>query len=238
MHIPEKSQRILLKPLQPWLIRQLEVARGAVTFELELFPAFNYALDSHETVLVDYSVNATDEFFENQQPSYVGTKRAIFTSNTLTLDLRYIILSIDTDLPPPKFELKISTRDKLKGPGVSAEFTLEEGQQIIFILREVPNTPNSKAYLKSLPPKLTDPPLTASLMQALYRQTFNYWQDWIGQSTYQGRWRENVHRSALALKLMTYEPVNIHIIIMVNLLDQISYESLPLDWCHCGIAHI
>ena len=27
-----------------------------------------------------------------------------------------------------------------------------------------------------------------------------------GQCTYQGRWREIAHRSALALKLMTFEP--------------------------------
>src|SRR6185503_1886288 len=29
---------------------------------------------------------------------------------------------------------------------------------------------------------------------------------WIGQSTYRGRWREVVDRSAITLKLLTYEP--------------------------------
>jgi GH15 family glucan-1,4-alpha-glucosidase len=33
--------------------------------------------------------------------------------------------------------------------------------------------------------------------------TINYWKDWVGRSTYQGRWRETVNRSALALKLLT-----------------------------------
>ena len=30
--------------------------------------------------------------------------------------------------------------------------------------------------------------------------------DWLGQCKYQGRWREMVHRSALVLKLLTFEP--------------------------------
>ncbi|HEY4338116.1 MAG TPA: trehalase-like domain-containing protein, partial [Puia sp.] len=33
--------------------------------------------------------------------------------------------------------------------------------------------------------------------------TINYWKDWVGRSTYQGRWRETVNRSALVLKLLT-----------------------------------
>jgi hypothetical protein len=40
----------------------------------------------------------------------------------------------------------------------------------------------------------------------LFRRTAEFWQRWIAQSRYAGRWREMVHRSALALKLLTYEP--------------------------------
>ncbi|PPK97514.1 GH15 family glucan-1,4-alpha-glucosidase [Kineococcus xinjiangensis] len=39
-----------------------------------------------------------------------------------------------------------------------------------------------------------------------FRATSAYWQRWLGQSRYQGRWREMVHRSALALKLLVYHP--------------------------------
>ena len=42
--------------------------------------------------------------------------------------------------------------------------------------------------------------------QQLLDDTARYWQDWIGRSTYQGRWREEVERSAITLKLMTYAP--------------------------------
>ena len=40
-------------------------------------------------------------------------------------------------------------------------------------------------------------------MAAAFKETANYWTRWIGRSTYEGRWREMVHRSALILKLMT-----------------------------------
>ena len=35
-----------------------------------------------------------------------------------------------------------------------------------------------------------------------FKDTVNFWRDWIGLSTYSGRWRDAVHRSALALKLL------------------------------------
>ena len=36
--------------------------------------------------------------------------------------------------------------------------------------------------------------------------TVAYWRRWLSQSRYTGRWREMVHRSALTLKLLTYQP--------------------------------
>ena len=38
------------------------------------------------------------------------------------------------------------------------------------------------------------------------QQTNKYWTAWIGRSTYRGAWKEAVHRSALALKLLIFEP--------------------------------
>ena len=39
-----------------------------------------------------------------------------------------------------------------------------------------------------------------------YERTIAYWRRWLSQSRYRGRWRETVHRSALVLKLLTYQP--------------------------------
>jgi GH15 family glucan-1,4-alpha-glucosidase len=37
----------------------------------------------------------------------------------------------------------------------------------------------------------------------MFEDTVDYWRGWLAQSTYTGRWREAVLRSAVALKLMT-----------------------------------
>ncbi|HXW87877.1 MAG TPA: glycoside hydrolase family 15 protein [Streptosporangiaceae bacterium] len=43
-------------------------------------------------------------------------------------------------------------------------------------------------------------------LQRLTNDTAAYWKAWLRRSTYTGRWREMVTRSAMTLKLMTYEP--------------------------------
>ncbi len=78
--------------------------------------------------------------------------------------------------------------------GVSAEFTLREGHAASFWLYGLDER---RAPLRSLPEPECD---------EMFRATVEYWRRWISQSTYHGRWRETVQRSALALKLLTYEP--------------------------------
>ncbi len=43
-------------------------------------------------------------------------------------------------------------------------------------------------------------------LERLLGQTTRYWQDWLANGSYRGRWREAVERSAITLKLMTYAP--------------------------------
>ena len=42
--------------------------------------------------------------------------------------------------------------------------------------------------------------------QRLFDDTVAYWRSWLARSTYTGRWRETIARSAITLKLMTYAP--------------------------------
>ncbi|KAJ3524635.1 hypothetical protein NMY22_g10912 [Coprinellus aureogranulatus] len=51
-----------------------------------------------------------------------------------------------------------------------------------------------------------DPWLTKDLIISLLQTTNKYWYDWVRRSTYTGSWKESVHRSALALKLLIFEP--------------------------------
>jgi GH15 family glucan-1,4-alpha-glucosidase len=43
-------------------------------------------------------------------------------------------------------------------------------------------------------------------VEKLFEISKSYWQEWVDQCCYQGRYADAVHRSALALKLLTYAP--------------------------------
>jgi GH15 family glucan-1,4-alpha-glucosidase len=77
---------------------------------------------------------------------------------------------------------------------VEAAFTLDEGQQLTFFLEQLE---------VAAAEDLLDAPQTG---ETAYRDTIEFWRNWLGQCRYTGRWREMVQRSALTLKLLTYAP--------------------------------
>ena len=62
------------------------------------------------------------------------------------------------------------------------------------------------AVLESAPGRDGSPPVTPASVLAMFNHTVRFWRTWLGRSTYAGRWREAVDRSAMTLKLMTYAP--------------------------------
>jgi GH15 family glucan-1,4-alpha-glucosidase len=77
--------------------------------------------------------------------------------------------------------------------GVHSEFKLEAGQSVTFVLEQVDRGYVPRRYEE------------AETREA-YERTIEFWRKWLAQSRYRGRWREMVHRSALTLKLLTYQP--------------------------------
>lgn len=227
MHIPENTQRSATKPLLPWIVRTVEVIRGTVPFHVECFPAFNYGLDEHTT---EFTKDEYDQakpvslYPEDEVPHYASSDKVVFKSKNMNMDLRWVVKCGEFDCP--YFNFKITNRSKsgMKGPGVVTEFELNETQEVIFILRQVPEAPPEKETPAQYRLRMVkDPPLSVSLMEALFRQTAKYWQSWISSSTYKGRWRENVQRSALILKLLTYEPVCSW--------KDVSYDAMSISTC-------
>jgi GH15 family glucan-1,4-alpha-glucosidase len=96
----------------------------------------------------------------------------------------------------PGLALELATRLPLKqdDSGVFAEVALQEGESATFVLRQIP------------PGGGCNPLLTEAEADNLFKQTVDYWRRWLAKSDYGGRWREMVQRSALVLKLLTYEP--------------------------------
>jgi GH15 family glucan-1,4-alpha-glucosidase len=95
-------------------------------------------------------------------------------------------------LRTPELSLALGAPTPLSstGTGVAATFTLAAGETATFVL-EAEETPRA---------------LSDAEAEAEFERTVEYWLGWIAQSTYTGRWREMVNRSALALKLLTYAP--------------------------------
>ena len=78
--------------------------------------------------------------------------------------------------------------------GVVTEFTLREEESATFLLQQIPRGSSCVDVIDE-----------AEAVR-LFESTVRYWRRWISKCTYKGRWREIVHRSALVLKLLTYEP--------------------------------
>ncbi|KAF8148253.1 glycoside hydrolase family 15 protein [Crassisporium funariophilum] len=228
------------KPLLPWLVRRVECIRGTLPVLVQCAPAFNYARSSHITSIID----------DDSIPFGSHQKKALFESDNLSLDLRYVSdCSKDSDgIQPPEVTLDLLDLSAKghKGPAVQILLELQEGQCVTFVLRTPPTevthgkaggaTPQERdeekertkfeyseeqrqgsaevaaerdpvmvsALLKGR--AMDDPFLTKELVSSLLHTTTRYWYEWISQSTYTGSWKESVLRSALALKLLIFEP--------------------------------
>ena len=79
-------------------------------------------------------------------------------------------------------------------PAVVRDFQLQRGDRVTLELRYLDATGR------------LEEPLSRTAEYALFRKTTDFWRDWLEGCSYKGRWRETVRRSALLLKLLTFEP--------------------------------
>jgi GH15 family glucan-1,4-alpha-glucosidase len=86
--------------------------------------------------------------------------------------------------------LRSSVPLRIEEGAAVAEFTLGADESAWFVLEVVlPNEPS--------------PCGQPDYEREAFKQTVNFWRRWINRSTYRGRWREMVNRSAVTLKLLT-----------------------------------
>ena len=93
---------------------------------------------------------------------------------------------------PDKTALRLCTEVpvRIEDGAAVAEFTLRSNQSVSFVLEQaVPGEPS--------------PGSSSSYVSTSFKDTVNFWHRWVARSTYRGRWREVVNRSALTLKLLT-----------------------------------
>ena len=145
------------------LLRAVRCVRGAVTFDVEIAPRFDYGRQSHEVTVTDDGA------------SFVAGDSA------LTLSL---IRGLDDERP--------TQVEQTEEGDLRLTLSLSEGQMRGVVLETGTDQPPQA--------------MPVAEAQRLFDDTAHFWQDWVGQSTYTGRWREEVQRSAITLKLLTYAP--------------------------------
>jgi GH15 family glucan-1,4-alpha-glucosidase len=89
--------------------------------------------------------------------------------------------------------LRASVPLRIEDGDATAEFTLGADETASFVLEE------------ALPGR-ESPSVSSAYIPESFKETMNFWLNWVARSQYRGRWREMVNRSALTLKLLTSQP--------------------------------
>ena len=153
------------------------------------------ATDRHQLVRLARVVRGTMDFRVEIQPRFdYGRKPhklelydedgALFVSDDLTLTLHRADI-------PGRSSREQGTSLARDGEGLRLTKTLREGGIAGVVMESAGGRP------KSVHPQQ---------LWELFDETVHYWRGWLHRSTYKGRWKEQVSRSAMTLKLMTYAP--------------------------------
>jgi GH15 family glucan-1,4-alpha-glucosidase len=102
------------------------------------------------------------------------------------------VLFISEDGASLTLRLRSSLPLKIENGAALAEFTLRAGESAAFVLEQADDEQS--------------PSSSPDYVSAAFKETVNFWRRWVSHSTYRGRWREMVNRSALTLKLLSSKP--------------------------------
>ncbi len=103
---------------------------------------------------------------------------------------------------------------------VDAAFDVREGEKVTF----------SMSYQNSF----EDPPYPIDAYIAM-KETESWWREWSGRCTYQGEYREQVQRSLITLKAVTYAPTGAVLAAVTTSLPEEIGGSRNWDYRYCWI---
>jgi GH15 family glucan-1,4-alpha-glucosidase len=156
-------------------------------------PAGAAATDHHRLVRMlrcvrgemTFAVDLAPRFNHGRTPHTVRPTEhgAVLSSDTLTLTLHPVR---EPDDPRRLTDIRIQDGD------VHASVHLTAGELRGVVLESGADGPPRE--------------IRVAEFQRLFDDTVAFWRSWLARSTYSGRWRETVDRSAITLKLMTYAP--------------------------------
>jgi GH15 family glucan-1,4-alpha-glucosidase len=152
-----------------------------------------YAVDNHRIVRLlrcvrgrmTFDLDVAPRFDYGRRPHevHVTEHGAVFDSHGSSLTLNIVREPDDVHLVRPQVDA---------AGDVHASFTLEAGQVRGMVLETAADGPPRE--------------IRVAEAERLRDDTIGFWRSWVAQSTFTGRWREMLQRSAITLKLMTYAP--------------------------------
>ncbi len=195
-----------------WIVRQVRTVRKEISFRAECYPAFDYGRAAHKTTKTDTGVK-----FSCDEDPCKGDSDPVENP---------------AEAQCQRFELVTEVPLTINDRGAFAEFKLKEGETATFIFKPVINQSDgcevdnyeeiaekSNRPINTQKARQQDGQTQAAFSlsstqldnlnqtaEQFFKETTTYWRKWLSQCVYTGRWRRQVERSALALKLMTYEP--------------------------------
>jgi GH15 family glucan-1,4-alpha-glucosidase len=133
------------------------------------------------------------DYGRRQHELVMAERGAAFSTPDLTLTLHVdTSLAIDPSIHVATAQAPDPIHLSRKGDDVHGTFTLHAGQTATVVLESGGKSPPGTTSAKAV--------------DRMLLQTRQFWQQWLNRSTYHGRWRETISRSAMTLKLMTYAP--------------------------------
>ncbi len=134
---------------------------------------------------MEFDLDVSPRFDYGRRPHdlTVTENGAVFRSGDTSLTLHVVREPDDVRLAAPR---------AAPGDSVHVSFPLEAGQVRGMVVET----------------DADGPPRAVSVAEAerLMGETERFWRTWVSRSTYTGRWREMLDRSAITLKLLTYAP--------------------------------
>ena len=132
-----------------------------------------------------FEADLAPRFDYSRQPHKVRLTEdgAVFTSDHASMTLHAVREPDDAPLS------QAQTSD---AGDVHVTLTLENGQMRGLVLETANDGPPREVRVAEV--------------RSMFDDTVRFWRNWLAQSTYTGRWRETLQRSAITLKLMTYLP--------------------------------
>lgn len=171
------------------LVRKLDCVRGKMTIDIELSPRPDYARDKGSLK----STPVHNEDGTHHQKIFWTPDKDCTTNADDVPEFFATYCTHDRPVSTPVKMFQPAKRKDENDKAVrscGARFDLEEGQQIFMIMCN----------------RRVAPQLNKDLVLHLEEETYKFWTSWIRACLYRGRFQQEVERSMLILKLLTYDP--------------------------------